>query len=81
MNGTADDSRGARSYPGFGGEVGTTVAGSEPWWPERAEAPPGAPNILVVLVDDLGYADLGCYGSEIPTPTVDALAERGLQYT
>ena len=70
-----------RGYPGFGGRVGRTFAGSEGWWPERAEPPAGAPNIVVVLVDDLGYSDLGCYGSEIETPNVDALAARGLRFT
>lgn len=40
-----------------------------------------APNIVLILADDLGWSDLGCYGGEIPTPNVDALAERGLRFT
>ena len=39
------------------------------------------PNILVILVDDMGYSDLGCYGSEIPTPHLDQLASNGIRYT
>lgn len=39
------------------------------------------PNILLVLLDDLGYSDLGCYGGEIPTPNIDALAKGGLRFT
>jgi arylsulfatase A-like enzyme len=39
------------------------------------------PNLLVILADDLGYSDLGCYGSEIATPHLDALAENGLRFT
>ncbi|MDQ8182666.1 arylsulfatase [Pelagicoccus sp. SDUM812005] len=39
------------------------------------------PNILIVLADDLGYSDLGCYGGEIQTPNLDALAQNGLRYT
>lgn len=39
------------------------------------------PNIVVILVDDMGFADLGCYGSEIPTPNLDALAKNGLRFT
>ena len=70
-----------KGYPGFGGRVGRTFAGSEGWWPERPTPPAGAPNIVVVLVDDLGYSDLGCYGGEIDTPHVDALAARGLRFT
>jgi len=39
------------------------------------------PNIIVILVDDMGFSDLGCYGSEIPTPNLDALAAGGLRFT
>src|SRR4051812_24343126 len=39
------------------------------------------PNIVLVLVDDMGFSDLGCYGSEIPTPNLDALAAGGLRFT
>jgi arylsulfatase len=39
------------------------------------------PNILLVLLDDLGYSDLGCYGGEIPTPNIDSLAQTGLRFT
>ncbi len=39
------------------------------------------PNIIVVLVDDMGFSDIGCYGSEIPTPNLDALAAGGLRFT
>jgi arylsulfatase A-like enzyme len=67
-------------YEGFLGRIGRTVAGSEPYWPPRPSAA-GKPNVVVMLVDDLGFADLGCYGSEIATPHLDALAARGLRYT
>lgn len=39
------------------------------------------PNIIIVMSDDVGYSDIGCYGSEIETPTLDRLAENGLRYT
>ncbi len=42
---------------------------------------PAHPNIVVILVDDMGFSDLGCYGSEIPTPNLDALAANGLRFT
>jgi arylsulfatase len=47
------------------------------------EIPPGAarPNIVLIMVDDLGWSDLGCYGGEIPTPNIDSLAGDGLRFT
>ena len=47
----------------------------------HATAAPDRPNIIVILVDDMGFSDIGCYGSEIPTPNLDALAAGGLRFT
>ena len=65
----------------FQGRIGRTILESTPHWPAAAEAPSGAPNILVVLLDDTGFSDFGCYGSPIRTPTIDRLAAEGLRYT
>jgi arylsulfatase len=61
-------------------KIGRTLADSTPHWEPPPAPPPGAPNILVVLFDDVGFSDFGCYGSPIRTPTIDALAARGLRY-
>lgn len=45
------------------------------------ETPRARPNVLVIMADDLGFSDLGCYGSEISTPNLDALAKDGLRFT
>lgn len=71
----------AGAYEGFGGEVGRVFATSTPWWPPPPVAPEGAPNVVVVLCDDVGFSDIGCYGSEIPTPNLDRLAAEALRYT
>ena len=77
----SDPTSPAGPYEGFGGRVGRTFAGSESWWPERSQAGEGAPNVVVILADDLGFSDLGCYGSEIPTPNLDRMAAAGVQFT
>jgi len=65
----------------FRGTIGRDWRESEPWWPEPERPPEGAPNVVLVVLDDVGFAQLGCYGSDIDTPTFDRLAAGGLQYT
>ena len=48
--------------------------------PARA-AEAAKPNVVVILVDDMGFSDIGCYGSEIPTPSLDQLAAEGIRFT
>jgi arylsulfatase len=65
----------------FDGTIGTTAAESTPWWAPRPTPPAGAPNVVVVVLDDTGFAHLGCYGSDIDTPNIDRLAAGGLRFT
>ncbi|MFD1211995.1 arylsulfatase [Arthrobacter sp. GCM10027362] len=69
-----------RTYPGFKGKIGRTFRSSEPWWPPRTAAPKESPNVVVVLADDIGFSDWGCYGSELSTPNIDRLAASGAQF-
>ncbi len=71
----------AMSEQGSAPKIGRFVKDSTPYWPPQPRAPTGAPNILVVLFDDVGFSDLGCYGSPIATPTIDRLAAQGLRYS
>jgi len=65
----------------FEGTIGRTFDDSVAWWPPLERPPAHAPNIVMVLLDDVGYAQFGCYGSDIATPTFDHLAARGLRYS
>jgi arylsulfatase A-like enzyme len=65
----------------FSGVIGRTTDESRPAWPQPVRPVPGSPNVLVVVLDDTGFGQLGCYGSPIATPTFDALAADGLRYT
>jgi arylsulfatase A-like enzyme len=70
-----------RHYDGWGGKVAKSVAESTSWWPPVAVPPEGAPNIIVVLLDDMGFSDIGPFGAEVSTPTLDRLAAGGLRYS
>jgi arylsulfatase len=65
--------------PAFRGTIGRTAADSKPATLESAKA--SGPNVIYIVLDDTGFADLHCYGSEIRTPHLDALAAGGLLYT
>lgn len=69
------------SHTAFGGKIGRDWRESEPWWPTPERAREGAPNVVYIVLDDVGYAQIGCYGSDIETPNIDRLAQKGLQYT
>ena len=65
----------------FEGTIGRTVADSQAWYDEPPHPGHAAPNVVLVLLDDTGFAQFGCYGSDIDTPNVDALAANGVQFT
>lgn len=65
----------------FAGEIKRTYEESTPWWPAPRRLAEGTPNIVFVVLDDVGYADLSCFGSELETPVFDSCAQRGLRYT
>lgn len=67
--------------PPFKGKIGRTYKESQPDKIPITRAPAGAPNVLVVLIDDCGYGQWGTFGGQIPTPNLDRLANMGLRYT
>ncbi len=67
--------------PEFGGVIGRDFRDSEPWWPPEREPPANAPNVLLVVLDDVGFAQIGCYGSDIATPNIDRLAAGGVRFS
>ena len=70
-----------QAYDGFGGEARRIFSTSTSWWPARPDPGADAPNVIVMLVDDLGFSDAGCFGSEIDTPNIDALAAGGVRFS
>jgi len=67
--------------PKFDGVIGTTYADSKMGTFPVAKAPDGAPNVLLVVIDDCGFGQWGTFGGQIPTPNLDRLAKTGLRYT
>lgn len=64
----------------FPGTIGRTLETSTPAWPGRPQAPDGAPNVMVIVLDDVGYGQLSAFGGLCETPNLDRLADQGLRY-
>jgi arylsulfatase A-like enzyme len=72
------------TYPSgesFPGSIGRTVETSTPAWPARPSPPKGAPNVVVIVLDDVGYGQLSPFGGLCDTPNLDRLADRGLRFS
>jgi arylsulfatase A-like enzyme len=67
--------------PEFGGVIEESATDSTPWWAPQVVPPKGAPNVLLIMTDDMGYGVSSTFGGVIPTPAMDRIAEAGLRYT
>lgn len=65
----------------FGGVININAKQSVSWWPPRIVPPEGAPNILLIMTDDVGFGAPSTFGGVIPTPALDRIANNGLRYT
>ena len=67
--------------PKFGGVIKEKATESKAWWPPTVVPPKGAPNVLLIMTDDVGFAAPSTFGGVIPTPALDRNAKAGLRYT
>ena len=70
-----------RPDPKFNGIIGQTYKDSTPDKIPLVKAPAGAPNVLLIMIDDSGFGQWGTFGGQVPTPNLDSLAQEGLSYT
>jgi arylsulfatase len=64
----------------FKGKIGKRYEDSQEWWPPQVRPPEGAPNVIILLLDDVGFAQLGGFGGLIETPNIDKLGANGLRF-
>ncbi len=88
--GTPGSTSATRTIPGdvlpphdlpFGGTIGLDASQSTPWWQPRVVPPKEAPNIVLIITDDVGFGAPSTFGGVIPTPSLDRIANDGLRYT
>lgn len=78
---TAEGTRLPKPEPAFKGKIGETYKDSIQDFPQPLKAPEGAPNVVVILLDDVGFGQPSTFGGPVPTPQLDKLASQGLKYT
>ena len=69
-----------KTVPGFGGVIAESYEDSEEWWAPYKEPQPDAPNVIIFLLDDTGFGQIGSFGGLIETPNIDKLAANGLRF-
>ena len=67
----------------FRGVINVDIRDSEPDWTpfEPPRAPDGAPSVVYIVLDDVGFSAIGCYGGPVETPNIDRIASQGVRYT
>jgi arylsulfatase len=65
----------------YKGKIGRNLTDTQQWWPDKKKAPEGAPNVVWILLDDVGFGAVSTFGGLIRTPNLDSLANNGLRYT
>ncbi len=69
-----------KTVEGFEGVIAKKYEDSKEWWPKEKRPPKGAPNVVILLLDDVGFAQVGSFGGLISTPNIDRLASGGLRF-
>ena len=69
-----------KTVEGFGGIIAERYEDSQEWWAEEETPEADAPNVIIFLLDDVGFAQVGSFGALIETPNIDSLAENGLRF-
>ncbi len=69
-----------KSVEGFKGKISREYKNSKEWWPTDPKPPAGTPNVIIFLLDDVGFAQIKSFGGLIETPNIDRLAKNGLRF-
>ena len=80
MAGTAIAGDAVNASQEFKGKIAKSYEDSQEWWAPKITPPKGAPNVIIFLLDDVGFAQVGSFGGLIDTPNIDRLADNGLRF-